>query len=144
MYIDYPTDVSDVAQESPLGGIDLPLDEVYQINALSSSHPPPPRPGGPPKPPFRPQSQQSRPQKSFKKYDGPIYLPPEMYKLLSQDAMKALKAYYTEALNRFHKRKVHKTEVVEEPQADLPDLLSLFLPCLTSLKQPKHPCRPHP
>ena len=54
------TDVYDLAQDSPLGGIDLPSDKFYQIllllglvvhlNNLSS-----------------PQSQQSRPQKSFKK-----------------------------------------------------------------------------
>ena len=38
--------------------------------------------------------------------------------LLSQDAMKALNAYKTEALNRFHKGKVHNTDVVEIPQDD--------------------------
>ena len=32
--------------------------------------------------------------------------------------MKALKAYNTEALKRFHKRKIHKTDVMEEPQVD--------------------------
>ena len=35
--------------------------------------------------------------------------------------MKALKAYNTEALNRFHKRKVHNTDVVEVPQDDPPE-----------------------
>ena len=35
--------------------------------------------------------------------------------------MKALKAYYTEAINRFHQRKVHNTEIVESPQNDLPE-----------------------
>ena len=84
------------------GGIDFPPDEFYQIHALSYRHPPPPRPGNPSRPPFRPQSQQSGPQKPFKKYDGPTYLPPQICKLLSQDAMKALKAYNTEAINRFH------------------------------------------
>ena len=34
--------------------------------------------------------------------------------------MKALKAYNTEAISRFHKRKVHNTEIVEEPQDDPP------------------------
>ena len=34
--------------------------------------------------------------------------------------MKALKAYNTEAINIFHKRKVHNTEVVEIPQDDPP------------------------
>ena len=35
--------------------------------------------------------------------------------------MKALKGYNTEAINRFHKRKVHNTEVVEIPQDDSPE-----------------------
>ena len=34
--------------------------------------------------------------------------------------MKALKANNTEAINRFHKRKVHNTEIVETPQDDPP------------------------
>ena len=56
------------------------------------------------------QTQNSGPQKSIRRYDGPIFLPPQIYKLLSQDAMKALKAYNSEAINRFHQRKVHNTE----------------------------------
>ena len=32
--------------------------------------------------------------------------------------MKALKAYNTEAINRFHQSKVHNTEIEEEPQDD--------------------------
>ena len=32
--------------------------------------------------------------------------------------MKALKVYNTEAINRFHQRKVHNTEIVETPQDD--------------------------
>ena len=35
--------------------------------------------------------------------------------------MKALKAYSTEAINRFHQRKVHNTEIVETSQNDLPE-----------------------
>ena len=34
--------------------------------------------------------------------------------------MKALKAYNTEAINRFHQRKVHNTEIVETPQDEPP------------------------
>ena len=49
------------------------------------------------------------------------HLPPQIFKLLSQDAMKALKADNTEAINRFHQRKVHNTEVVEIPQDDPPE-----------------------
>ena len=35
--------------------------------------------------------------------------------------MKVLKAYNTEALNRFQKRKVHNSDIVEEPQVDPPE-----------------------
>ena len=54
-------------------------------------------------------------------YDGSIYLPPQIYKLLSQEVMKALKAYNTEALSRFHKRNVHNTDAAEEPKVDPPE-----------------------
>ena len=50
-----------------------------------------------------------------------MFLSPQIYKLLSQDAMKAMKAYNTEAINRFHQRKVHNTEIGESPQNDLPE-----------------------
>ena len=113
-YIDLPTD-------SPYLGIDLPPDEFYQVHALSSRHPPSQRSAQPSRPPFRPQSQHSGPTKPIRRYDGPIYLPPQIYKLLSQDAMKALKAYNTEAITRFHQRKVHNTEIVETPQDDPPE-----------------------
>ena len=69
-YVDYPPDVFDFVPYTPHGGIDLPPDEFHQIHAHSCRHPPPPKPGNPSKPPFRPHSQQSGPQKSFKRYDG--------------------------------------------------------------------------
>ena len=117
-YGDYSTDVIDYIPDTFHGGIDLPLDEFYLIHALSSRHPPSPRPGNPSRPSFRPQSQQSGPQKPIKSCDGPTYLPPQICKMLSQDAMKALKAYNTDIINRFHQRKVHNTEIVETPQDD--------------------------
>ena len=119
-YVDHPTACIDHVSDSPYGGIDLPPDEFYQVHTLSSRHPPSPRPGNPSRPSFRPQSRNSQPTKPIRRYDGPIFLPPQIYKLLSQDAMKALKAYNTEALNRFHLRKVHNTEIVETPQDDPP------------------------
>ena len=47
-------------------------------------------------------------------------MPPQIYNLLSQDATKALKAYNTEAITRFHQRNVHNTEIVETPQDEPP------------------------
>ena len=117
-YIDSPTPCIDHVPGSPYGGIDLPPDEFYQVHALSSRHPPSQRPGQPSRPPFRPQSQHSRPTKPIRRYDGPIFLPPQIYKLLSEDALKTLTSYNTEAITRFHQRKVHNTEIVETPQDD--------------------------
>ena len=119
-YIDSPTACIDHVPDSPYGGIDLPPDEFYQVHTLPSRHPTSQRPGQPSRPPFRPQSQHSGPTKPIRRYDGPIFLSPQIYKLLSQDAMKALKAYNTEAITRFHQRKVHNTEIVETPQDDPP------------------------
>ena len=120
-YGDHPTACIDHVLDSPYGGIDLPPDEFYQVHTLSSRHPPSPSSDKPSIPSFRPQSQNSGPTKPISRYDGPIFLPPPIYKLLSQDAYKALKAYNTEAINRFHQRKVHNTEIVETPQNDLPE-----------------------
>ena len=119
-YIDPPTACIDHVPDSPYGGIDLPPDGFYQVHALPSRHPPSSRPGQPSRPSFRPQPQHPGPTKPIRRYDGPIFLPPQIYKLLSQDAMKALKAYNTEAITRFHQRKVHNTEIVETPQDDPP------------------------
>ena len=119
-YVDHPTACIDYVPNSPYGGIDLPSDEFYQIHTLSSRHPPSRRPGNPSRPSFRPQSQNSGPTKPIRRYDGPIFLPPQIYKLLSQDEMKALKDYNTEAISRFHQRKVHNTEIVEPTQNDPP------------------------
>ena len=119
-YLDSNTSCIDHVPDSSYGGIDLPPDEFYQVHALSSRHPPSQRPGQPSRPPFRPQSQHSGHTKPIRRYDGPIFLPPQIFKLLSQDAMKALKAYNTEAISRFHQRKVHSTEIVETPQDDPP------------------------
>ena len=119
-YIDPPTACIDHVPDSPYGGIDLPPDEFYQVHALSSRHPSPQMPGQPSRPPLRPQSPHSGPTKPIRRYAGPIFLPPQIYKLLSQDAMKALKAYNTEVITRFHQRKVHNTEIVETPQHDPP------------------------
>ena len=133
-YVDHPSDGSDLVPDSPYGGIDLPPDEFYQIYGLSSRHPPPPRPGNPSNPPFRPQSQQSGPQKSFKRYDGPIYLPPQIFKLLNQDAMKALKAYNTEATNRFHQGRSTTLKLWKSLRITLLSPLFLILAFLTFLK----------
>ena len=119
-YVDHHTACIDHVPNLPYEGIDLPPDAFCQVHTLSSRHPPSPRPGNSPRHSFSPQSQNSGPQKPIRRHDGPIFLPPQIYKLLSQDTMKALKAYNTVAINRFHQRMVHNTEIVETPQNDPP------------------------
>ena len=133
-YIDLPTACIDHVPGSPYGGIDLPSGEFYYVQTLSSRHPPSQRPGHPSRPPFRPLSQHSGPTKPIRRYDGPIFLPPQVYKLLSQDAMKAPKAYNTEAITRFHQRKVNNTEIVETPQDEPPQPQYLKMTSMTFLK----------
>ena len=133
-YVDHPTACIDHVLNAPYGGIDLPPDAIYQVHALSSMHPPSPRPGNPSRPSFWPQSLNSGPTKLIRRYDGPIFLPPQIHKLLSQDAMEALKAYNTEAINRFHQRKVHNTEIVETPQDEPPGPQYLKMTSLSILK----------
>ena len=77
-YIDHPTACIDHVPNSPYGGIDLPPDEFNQVHTLYSRHPPSPRPGQPSRPSFRPQSQHSTPTKPIRRYDGPIFLPPQI------------------------------------------------------------------
>ena len=106
-----------------LQGLAIPPDLLFILLCvliMYHTHPSP-RPHIPSRPPFRPQSHHSGPQKSIRRYDGPIFLPPQICKLLSQDTMKALKASNSKAVNRFHQRKVHNTEIVETPQDDLPE-----------------------
>ena len=79
-YIDPPTACIDHVPDSPYGGLDCPPDEFYQVHALSSRHPFSQRPGKPSIPPFRPQSQHSGSTKPIRRYDGPIFLPPQIYK----------------------------------------------------------------
>ena len=54
------------------------------------------------------------PRRPFKKYDGPVYVPAEVYKLLSPEPVVALKKYNTEAINKFvKKRGIHVTDIAD-------------------------------
>ena len=50
-----------------------------------------------------------------KKYDGPVYVPAEVYKLLSPEAVTALKKYNSEALNKMAKKSgIHVTDITDQ------------------------------
>ena len=53
-------------------------------------------------------------KKPFKNYDGPVYFPAEVYKLLSPEAVVALKKYNTEATKNFSKKRgIHVTGIAD-------------------------------
>ena len=66
-YVDHTTACIDHVPDSPYAVIDLPPDEFYQVHTLSSRLPPSPRPGNPSRPHFRPQSQNSGPNKPIRR-----------------------------------------------------------------------------
>ena len=48
------------------------------------------------------------------KYDGPVYVPAEAYKLLSPEVVVALKKYNSEAINKMAKQRcIHVTDVTD-------------------------------
>ena len=50
-----------------------------------------------------------------KKYDGPVYVTAEVYKLLSPETVIALKKYNSEALNKMaKKRRIHVTDITDQ------------------------------
>ena len=49
------------------------------------------------------------------KYDGPVYAPGEVYRLLRPEAVVALKKYNTEAINKFAKKRgIHVTDIADQ------------------------------
>ena len=83
--------------------IDTPSDDSYQVHqAKHNIKPSKPLSGFQSDPSIK--TTPSPPKKPFKKYDGPVYVPAEVYKLLCPEAVSALKKYNTEAINKFAKK----------------------------------------
>ena len=86
--------------------IDTPTDDFYQVNQTKHS-------GNPPKPlsgfqkdhSRKPTSDVSKKPSAPKKYDGPVYVPAAIYKLLSSEAVIAIKKYNSESLNKMAKKR---------------------------------------
>ena len=93
--------------------IDTPSDDFYQVHQTKHNK----KPSKPLSGLQRDHSKKttpSAPKKPFKKYDGPVYLPAEVYKLLSPEAVAALKKYDTEAINKFAKKRgIHVTDIAD-------------------------------
>ena len=93
--------------------IDTPPDVFYQVDQSKHSRKPPTPLSGFQKDHSR-KSTPSAPKKPSKKYDGPVYVPTEVYKLLSPEAVVALKKYNSEAINKMAKKRcIHVTDVTD-------------------------------
>ena len=84
--------------------IDTPQDDFYQVHQTKHSRKPPTPLSGFQKDPSRKPTPPA-PKKPSKKYDGPVYVPTEVYKLLSPEAVVALKKYNSEAINKMAKKR---------------------------------------
>ena len=63
----------------------------------------------------KPTSAVSKKPSAPKKYDGPVYVPGEVYKLLSPEAVIALKKYNSEALNKMAKKMgIYVTDITDQ------------------------------
>ena len=96
--------------------IDTPTDDFYQVHQTKHSRKPPTPLSGFQKDHSRkPTSTVTKKPSYPKKYDGPVYVPAEVYKLLSPEAVIALKKYNSEALNKMAKKRgIHVTDITDQ------------------------------
>ena len=83
----YPQDYSSTG--TTYGGIDMPAEEFYQVNSTNLNRPPNVSTITPRKPTTAPPTGRPTPRRS----PGPIYLPANIYKLLSDVAIKELRKH---------------------------------------------------
>ena len=104
--------------------IDTPSDDFYQVHQAKQGKPPPTPLSGFQRNHLR-KPTPSTPKKPFKNYDGPVYVPAEVYKFLSPEAVAALKNYNTEAINKFAKKRgIPVTDIAdhESPHQRVPHM----------------------
>ena len=93
--------------------IDTTSDDFYQVHQAKHNK----KPSKPLSGFQRDHSKKTTPstsKKPFKKYDGPVYVPADVCKLLSLEAVAALKIYNTEAINKFAKKRgIHVTDIAD-------------------------------
>ena len=114
--------------------IDTPSDDFYQVYQTKYGKQPSTPLSGFQKDHHR-NSTPSAPKKPFKKYDGPVYVPAEVYKLLSSEAVAALKKYNSEAINKFAKKRgIHVTDIADHESSPSDDTLLRTNQTLSSLR----------
>ena len=96
--------------------IDTPPDDFYHVHQTKHSRKPPtPLSGFQKYHSRKPTSAAPKKPSAPMKYDGPVYFHAEVYKLLSPEAVIALKKYYSEALNKMAKKRgIHVTDITDQ------------------------------
>ena len=103
--------------------IDTPCDDFYQVHQAKYGKQPPTPLSGFQKDHHR-KPTPSAPKNPFKKYDGSVYVPAEVYKLLNPEAVAALKKYNTEAINKFAKKRgIHVTDITDHESSPSDDTI---------------------
>ena len=95
---------------------DTPTDDFYHVHQSKHSRKPPTPLSGFQKDHSRkPTPASTKKPSASKKYDGPVCVPAEVYKLLSPEAVIALKKYNSEALNKMAKKRgIHVTDITDQ------------------------------
>ena len=96
--------------------IDTPTDDFYQVHQTKHSRKPPTHLSGFQKDHSRkPTSAVTKKPSAPKKYDGPVYDPADVYRLVSPEAVTALKKYNSEALNKMAKKRgINVTDITDQ------------------------------
>ena len=107
----YPQDYS--SSGTTYGGIDMPAEQFYQVHTTNLNRPPNISTITPRKPPSSPPPGRPTPRRS----PGPIFLPDNIYKLLSDMAIKELKKHNaTTRSTPLPKRAVHTHDTDPSPE----------------------------
>ena len=94
--------------------IDTPTDDFYQVHQTKHSRKPPTPLSGFQKDHSSKHSSAKKPSAPTK-YDGPVYVPAEVYKLFRPEAVTVLKKYNSEALNKMAKnRGIHVSDITDQ------------------------------
>ena len=139
----YPQDYS--SSGTTYGGIDMPAEEFYQVHTTNLNRPPNVSTHTPRKPTPAPPTGRPNPRRS----PGPIFLPANIYKLLSDVAIKELKKHNaTTRSTPPPKRAVntHDTDPHHEPPPlTLPqEIQPPQMPLQTLIWTTLHPVKPSP
>ena len=109
----WPQDYSSTG--TTYGGIDMPAEEFYQVHTTNLTRPPTVSTLTPRKPPTAPPTGKPNPRRSL----GPIFLPANIYKLLSDVAiMKELKKHNATTRSTFPPKKAVNTHDTDPTPAD--------------------------